>query len=136
MFYMDPTTVNTATCTNGTGTPPALTFNALATSLSGPTTALTQNNVAIDATWRTEQLAETMRNSTNEITIYTIGLGNKINAAYLQCLANIQGSATYDSSEPQGDYEVAPCETTTLCQQELDNVFQIIAAKILLRLTK
>ena len=91
MYYMDPTTGNTASCTNGTGTPPALTFNALATSLSGSTTPLTQNNVAIDATWRTEQLAETMRNSTNEITIYTIGLGNKINAAYLQSLANIQG---------------------------------------------
>ncbi len=52
-----------------------------------------------------------MRNSTNQITIYTIGLGNKINAAYMQNLANVNGVA--DSSEPQGDYEYAACETQT-----------------------
>ena len=134
MYYLDPTTGNTASCPNGTGTPPNLTFNALAPSLSGPATRLTQNNVSIDATWRTEQLAQTMRNSTNEITIYTIGLGDKINAAYLQNLANVNGVA--DSGEPEGDYEYAACENTQKCQTELDSVFGIIAAKILLRLTK
>ena len=81
-----------------------------------------QNNITLDATYRTEQLAETMRNSTNQITIYTIGLGNKINVGYMQNLANINGVA--DSSEPQGDYEYAPARRRQHCQHELDNVFR------------
>ncbi|MGB8413687.1 MAG: pilus assembly protein [Candidatus Binatus sp.] len=95
-----------------------------------------ETNIANDATYRTEQLGAVMRNSTNNITIYTIGLGDTINTAYLQDLANVEGAATYDPTQPIGDYEYAACETSTLCQQELTNVFQIILSKILLRLTK
>jgi len=97
--------------------------------------ALTVTNITADATYRTEQLASVMRNSTNNITIYTIGLGTKINTAYLEDLANVQGADTYDSTQPIGDYEFADCPSAT-CQQDLTNVFQIILSKILLRLTK
>jgi hypothetical protein len=133
MFYLDPTTGNTASCPNGTAQPPNLTFPVEA---PGVSSALTQQNVTLDATYRTEQLGNVMRNSTNDITIYTIGLGNKINTAYLQDLANVQGAGTYDSTQPIGDYEYAPCDTKADCQTELTNVFQIILSKILLRLTK
>lgn len=137
-FFMNPTSApsgspyyTAVSCPNATASTP-ITFPVEA---PGVGSALTVTNITNDATWRTEQLASVMRNSTNKITIYTIGLGNKINTAYLEDLANIKGAATYDSSEPQGDYEYADCPSAN-CQQDLTNVFQIIAAKILLRLSK
>lgn len=95
-----------------------------------------EQNIANDATYRTEQLGAVMRNSTNNITIYTIGLGDTINTAYLQDLANVEGAATYDPTQTIGDYEYAACDTQADCETELTNVFQIILSKILLRLTK
>ena len=102
----------------------------------GLSNSLNINNITLDATYRTEQLAEVMRNSTNNITIYTIGLGSKINTGYLEDLANVQGADTYDSTQPIGDYEFAACDTKADCETELTSVFQIILSKILLRLTK
>ncbi len=71
-----------------------------------------------------------MRNSTNNITIYSIGLGDKINQAYLQDIANDPDAATYNSSQPQGEAVFAPSAS------QLDAVFQTIASKVLLRLSQ
>ncbi len=87
-------------------------------------------DVTTDATYRTEQLAATMRNSTNDITIYSIGLGNKINEAYLQDIANDPAAATFDNTQPQGAAVFAP---TTAA---LKTAYETIASKILLRLSK
>jgi hypothetical protein len=89
-----------------------------------------QYDIANDATYRTEQLANLMRNSTNNITIYSIGLGNKINEQYLQEIANDPNSPTYDSSQPQGEAVFAPTAT------DLQAAYETIASKILLRLAK
>jgi hypothetical protein len=133
-FFMNPTSAPTGSpYYTAVSCPNATTFPVQAPGVSN---ALNITDITLDATYRTEQLASVMRNSTNNITIYTIGLGSLINTAYLQDLANIQGAATYDPTQPIGDYEYAACETTTLCQQELANVFGIIESKILLRLSK
>ena len=99
----------------------------------GGTESLTETNITNDATYRTEALAEVMRNSTNNITIYSIGLGDKINVAYLQNLANDGGVA--DSSEPEGSEVNASCTSVTNCP-ELQALFQTIESKILLRLSQ
>ena len=89
-----------------------------------------QYDISEDATYRTEQLASVMRNSTNNITIYSIGLGDKINEAYLLDLANDPAAATYNSSQPQGEAIFAPDAS------QLNAVFQTIASKVLLRLSQ
>jgi len=121
MFFLDPTTGNQTNCPNAT------TFPVQAPGVSN---SLTQQNVTLDATYRTEQLATAMRNSTNDITIYSIGLGDKINEAYLQDIANDPAAATYDPTQPVGEAVFAPDST------QLNAVFETIASKILLRLTK
>jgi len=124
VFFMDPATGNTTSCPNAT-TFPAMDGqgNALSPTATG------ENNISTDAIYRTEQLANLMRNGTNQITIYSIGLGNKINQAYLQDLANDPNAPTYDSSQPTGQAVFAPTNA------QLNAVFQTIASKILLRLS-
>ncbi|MHB8382367.1 MAG: vWA domain-containing protein [Candidatus Binataceae bacterium] len=85
-------------------------------------------NVANEADWRTIQVANTMR--TQNTVIYVIGLGRAINQTFLQEVANDPASPTYNSGEPAGEAVFAPDST------QLDAVFQVIAAKILLRLTQ
>jgi hypothetical protein len=71
-----------------------------------------------------------MRTATNPVTIYSIGLGNTINEAYLQDIANDPSAPTYNSAQPQGEAVFAPTAT------QLDAVFQTIASKVLLRLSQ
>jgi Flp pilus assembly protein TadG len=85
-------------------------------------------NVANDADYRTVQLADTMR--TQNIVVYAIGLGTGINQSFLQQVANDPAASTYNSSEPAGEAVFAPDSS------QLEAVFQVIASKILLRLTQ
>jgi hypothetical protein len=57
-------------------------------------------------------------------------LGSAINKAFLQQVANDPASSTYNASQPVGEAVFAP--TTA----QLDSVFNVIASKILLRLTQ
>jgi Flp pilus assembly protein TadG len=125
LFFMDPSSGSTTTCPNATTFPAQ---DGGGNALSPVATA--QQDIADDATYRTEQLASNMRNSTNNITIYSIGLGDKINQAYLQDVANDPAAATYNSNQPQGEAVFAPSST------QLDAVFQTIASKVLLRLSQ
>jgi Flp pilus assembly protein TadG len=125
LFFMNTSNGNTTTCPNAT------TFPALGpggNALSPVSTA--QQNIANDATYRTEQLANNMRNSPNNITIYSIGLGDKINQAYLQDIANDPLAPTYNANQPQGQAVFAPSAN------QLNAVFQTIASKVLLRLSQ
>lgn len=66
----------------------------------------------------------------NGIFVYSIGLGNNLNRASLERMANIPGNPSYDPTEPEGFAAFAPTAA------ELDDVFRQIAARILLRLTR
>lgn len=85
-------------------------------------------NVSNDAKYRAVQLANTMR--TQGVTVYSIGLGDKIDETYLQEVANDPASPEYNPNEPSGLAEFAPTAS------QLDSAFQTIASKILLRLTQ
>jgi hypothetical protein len=89
---------------------------------------------------RAERIAYLARAAGN--IIYAIGMGDPtapgecggvfraLNPDFLRNLANTPDSQTYNPSQPVGDYAIAANSG------ELDNVFQTIAAKILLRLTR
>ena len=128
-FCLDPKTGNTDSYTMGSsgscnGTSK---FTAQDPSIKNPAT-LNWDNVSTDAKYRAVQLANTMR--AQGITVYSIGLGDKIDYTYLQEIANDPASPQYDSSQPSGLAEFAPTA------DELDRAFQTIASKILLRLTQ
>jgi Flp pilus assembly protein TadG len=97
-------------------------------------------NIATEADYRAVKLANSMR--ALGYTVYSIGLGDKINNTYLMEVANAapytitSGGVTttysnpdYNSSEPVGLAEFAPTSS------DLDAAFQTIASKILLRIT-
>jgi Flp pilus assembly protein TadG len=117
---------NPNTCPNVApgGTPG--TFPATGPGVSSTTNAA---NITLEATYRTEQLATRMRD-TDKITIYSIGLGTLINKPYLLTIANDPGSPNPDSIGPQGEAAFAPDAS------QLDTVFQVIASKILLRISQ
>jgi Flp pilus assembly protein TadG len=89
---------------------------------------LTIQNISTDADYRAVQLANTMR--AQGITVYSIGLGDKINQTYLLEIANDPASPEYNAGEPSGLAEFAPTAS------DLDTAFQTIASKIVLRLTQ
>jgi Flp pilus assembly protein TadG len=120
VFFLDPT--SGTPITGGCG---AQTFPAQDT---GTNQSLTQTNISNDAMYRTVQLSNAMRGQ--NITIYSIGLGDKINQPYLQQVANDPASITFDATKPVGEAIFASTAA------DLQGVFQTIASKILLRLSQ
>ncbi len=96
--------------------------------MAGGTLALTQQNIANEAMYRAVQVANNMR--TQNIVIYSIGLGDKISEAFLQQIANDPASSTFDPNQPVGQAVFAPTAA------DLQGVFQTIASEILLRLSR
>ena len=128
VFCMNSTTGNTISYSSGSvgSCEGSSTFPAQDSSLSNPA-SLSELNISTEADYRAVQLANTMR--AQGITVYSIGLGDKINTTYLQELANDPATPEYDASEPSGIAAFAPTAN------DLDSAFQTIASKILLRLT-
>jgi Flp pilus assembly protein TadG len=96
--------------------------------MTGGNLALTQQNIANEAMYRAVQVANNMR--TQNIVIYSIGLGDKISEAFLQQIANDPASSTFDPNQPVGQAVFAPTAA------DLQGVFQTIASEILLRLSR
>jgi hypothetical protein len=63
-------------------------------------------------------------------------LGNSVDTSFLQQIANDPASSTYNASQPQGLAVFAPSCPSAQCTAQLQQVFQTIASKILLRLTQ
>jgi Flp pilus assembly protein TadG len=116
--FMDPQTGNGRSC--GAKTFPS--------QVAGSSQALSPTNIANDAMYRSVLVANTMR--TQGITVYSIGLGDKISQPFLQQVANDPASSTFDPNQPVGQAVFAPTPA------QLQGVFQTIAAKILLRLSR
>jgi Flp pilus assembly protein TadG len=116
--FLDPNTGNSTSCS-------ATQFPSQQT---GTMMALNITNISNDALYRAEQLANTMRSQ--GIVIYSIGLGDKISQTFLQELANDPNSPTFNPNQPVGEAVFAPNAS------DLQSVFQTIASKILLRLTR
>jgi Flp pilus assembly protein TadG len=119
MSFWDPETGRVTFC------PSVFTFPAHAA--PGGNLAINQVNVSNEATYRTEELAETMR--AKGITIYSIGMGDRVNRGYLQAIANDPDAASYNPNEPQGVAVFAPG------WDQLDQAFQAVASTILTRMS-
>jgi hypothetical protein len=96
----------------------------------------TRSNVTTEA--RTEALATAtaMRTEVPNTVIYSIGLGTSVDQTFLQEVANDPASPTYDPTQPQGLAVFATACPSPACTAQLQTVFQTIASKILLRLTR
>jgi hypothetical protein len=87
-----------------------------------------------DAKFQSLQIATAMR--TEGIYIYALGLGTSIDQTFLQQIANDPASSTYSLTEPQGLAGFAASCPSSQCTMQLQQIFQTIAAKILLRLSQ
>jgi Flp pilus assembly protein TadG len=110
---------------------------------SGTQKTFSRTNITTEAQYRAIQTALSARTESPVPTyIYTIGLGNGVTnttKAFLGQLANDPSyTGTYISSQPSGLFFYIPqCNTgDTSCTNDLKQVFQIIASKVLLRLTQ
>jgi Flp pilus assembly protein TadG len=122
--FMNPITGNTVSCG-------ATTFLSQATGTMMPLTPSVPTgitNVSNDAMYRANQAATSMR--AQSIIVYSIGLGDKISEPFLQQIANDPASTTFNNTQPIGEAVFAPTAS------DLENVFQDIANKILLRISQ
>ncbi len=139
-FFSPTTGSSLATYTSGshpTWSPSNFCLKNLAgftSAIDGTTKAFTATNVAADARYRVLQTANAMR--AEGMYLYSIGLGSKVDDAFLQQIANDPASLSYDSSQPVGMAVFAKNCPSSQCSAELQQVFQTIAAQILLRLTQ
>jgi hypothetical protein len=85
------------------------------------------NDVRAEAAGRALATARTARRAGN--VIYTIGLGNQANQDFLREIANDPTSPNFDPDQPAGEFTYAPDAS------ELQSVFEIVARKILVRLS-
>jgi Flp pilus assembly protein TadG len=104
--------------------------------INGQLKSLNRTNVTADAKYRALQTATAMRAENPGMLVYSIGLGSSADQAFLQQIANDPASSTYDPNQPVGEAVFASKCPSTQCSAELQQVFQTIAAKILLRLTQ
>jgi Flp pilus assembly protein TadG len=102
--------------------------------IDGSTKSFTRAHVTADAQYQALQTATAMRAENPGVYIYSIGLGSSPSTTFLQQIANDPASPTYDPTKPIGMAVFAPDCPSTQCTTELTQVFQTIAAKILLRL--
>jgi Flp pilus assembly protein TadG len=102
--------------------------------IDGTQKSFTRAYVTADAQYRALQVANAMR--AEGMYVYSIGLGTGVAQSFLQQIANDPASSTYNPNEPEGLAVFAPNCPSSQCTAELQQVFQTIAAKILLRLTQ
>jgi Flp pilus assembly protein TadG len=90
--------------------------------------------VTADAQYRSIAVTNAMRDE--GMYVYSIGLGTSVDSAFLKQIANDPSSSSYNSNQPTGMAVFAPSCPSSTCTAELQQVFQTIAAQILLRLTQ
>jgi Flp pilus assembly protein TadG len=130
--FFDPTTGTCVGAKNGSigGCPgdPCPSTDRFTSQINGSLKSFTRANVTADAQFRALATATAMQQS--GIVVYSIGLGNNVDVTFLQEVANDQASPIYNPNLPTGRALIAPTAA------DLQNVFQVIAADILSRLTR
>jgi Flp pilus assembly protein TadG len=102
--------------------------------IDGTIKTFTRAHVTADAQYQALQTASLMRAENPGVYVYAIGLGSSPSTTFLQQIANDPASSTYDPNLPIGMAVFAPDCPSSQCTTELQQVFQTIASKILLRL--
>ena len=103
---------------------------------TGKQTTFSRTNITADAQYRALQTANAMRAESPATYIYAIGLGTNVDQAFLKAVANDPSSPTYNPNQPDGLAVFVPNCPSSTCTSDLEQVFQTIASKILLRLTQ
>lgn len=107
---------------------------------SGTQQSLTRSNVSAEAQYRAIQTAITLRTESPVPTyIFTIGLGTGVSTttqAFLAKLANDPSYSTYIVGQPAGLFFYIPNCPSTTCTTDVQEAFQVIAAKVMLRMTQ
>ncbi len=104
--------------------------------INGSQKTFTRSNVTADATYRASQTATAMRTENPGMYVYAIGLGSSIDQAFLKQIANDPGSSTFNPNQPVGMAVFATNCPSSQCTTQLQQVFQTIASRILLRLAQ
>jgi len=125
--------------------------------LNGAGTTITRAHVTSEAQYRAIITANTMRQETIQTYVFVIGLGHDISGTlsteqFLNTLANDPGGPAaygcgqgpyqspytncYDPNLTQGLFVVVPDCPGSACTAELEQAFNLIASKILLRLSQ
>jgi Flp pilus assembly protein TadG len=104
--------------------------------IDGTKKSFSRSYVTADATYRALQTATAMRTENPGMYVYAIGLGSSVDQVFLKQIANDPGSPTYDPTQPVGMAVFATNCPSTQCTTQLQQVFQTIAARILLRLAR
>ena len=106
--------------------------------IDGSQKSLLQTNITNEAIYRAQKTANVMRTETIPITIFTMGLGTVGSSAttLLKEIANDPSSDTYNNTQAIGQYFAIPSCPSSVCTSQLQEAFNAIAARILLRLTQ
>lgn len=127
-FY-DPSSGSQLAWLDNGGSPSCCTaVSTFKSAVDGSMKPFVRVNVSADATFRAVQVANEMR--ADGIIVYAIGVGTGINATFLAQIANDPSAPGYVATSYDGEYVVANDVS------QLSAVFQTIASKILLRLSK
>jgi hypothetical protein len=128
--FFNPTNgVENTGCRTSGGNPTCCSaVSGFRSAISGTTRSFTRANVTADAEYRAVQVANDMRAA--GMIVYSIGLGSNINRDFLQQIANDPDLPGHVGTPYDGEAVFAPTAA------DLRAVFEIIAAKIRLRLTR
>ncbi len=126
--FFDPANGNQL-CTTSGGTPSCCSgVNTFLSSIDGTNKSFIRANVTPEAEFRAVQVANDMR--ANGIIVYAVGLGNNINQNFLRQIANDPSVAGYSPTFYDGEALFAPTAA------QLGQVFEVLANKIILRITQ
>ncbi len=124
--------------TNGnpphTPTPDCTGVTTFTSQFNGQQKSFTRSNVTTEAKARALATANTML--AEGTYVYSIGLGTNVDQTFLKQIANDPGSPTFNASLPQGAAFFASNCPSSSCTAEMQQLFQTIASRILLRLTQ
>ncbi len=116
-------------CTTSGGTPSCCAgVSTFPSAIDGTSKTFLRSNVKPEAEFRAVQVANEMR--ANGIIVYAVGLGNNINQEFLRQVANDPTVSGYTPTFYDGEALFAPTS------QQLAQVFEVLANKIILRLTQ
>ncbi len=133
--FFDPSNGSDECSYNGGNYPSCCTgVTGFTSAIDGSFKSFTRSHVTSDSVYDAIQLANAMRSE--GMYVYAVGLGNNVDQSFLQQIANDPASSAYNPDQPIGMAAFAPSCPSSQCTAQLQQVFQTIAAKILLRLTK
>jgi hypothetical protein len=133
--FFDSSNGNDKCSYNGGNYPSCCTgVTGFTSAINGSFKSFTRSNVTNDSGYDAVQLAEAMRSE--GMIVYAVGLGNNVDQSLLRQIANDPASSTYNPNEPSGMAVFASSCPSSQCTAQLEQVFQTIASKILLRLTQ